>query len=82
MVDVVVTSDQLQAVALEYAKKIAKVAPLSIAGIKSSINAVRQTFACHAKSATDDLLLLVSSEDFHHGQESFMKKKKPVWKGR
>ena len=82
MVDVVVTSDQLQAVALEYAKKIAKVAPLSIAGIKSSINAVRQTFAGHAKSATDDLLLLVSSEDFHHGQESFMKKKKPVWKGR
>ena len=82
MVDVVVSGDQLMAVATEYAKKIAKVAPLSVAGIKSSINAVRQTFAGHAKSATDDLLILASSEDFHHGQESFMKKKKPLWRGR
>ncbi len=82
MVDVVVSGDQLQATAIEYAKKIAKVAPLSIEGIKSSINAVRQTYAGHAKSATDDLLILASSEDFHHGQESFMKKKKPEWKGR
>ena len=82
MVDVVVGHDQLQAAIVEFTRKIAKLAPLSVAGIKSSINAIRSTYATHAKSAGDDLLILASSEDFRHGQEAFLRKRKPDWKGR
>lgn len=82
LVDIVVPHDQLQAAILEFTNKIAKMAPLSVAGIKSSINSVRQAFATHAKSASDDLLILASSYDFKHGQEAFLRKRKPEWKGR
>ncbi|EQD28124.1 Enoyl-CoA hydratase/isomerase [mine drainage metagenome] len=82
IVDVVVPSDQMQAAIVEFTGKLSNIAPLSAAAIKSSMNSVRRTFASNAIAAGNELLILASSEDFKHGQESFLRKRKPVWKGR
>ena len=82
MVDIVVPSEQLTVVIAEITGKIARLAPLSVKGIKASVNAVKQTYSTHARLAGSELLILASTEDFINGQAAFLAKKKPEWKGR
>lgn len=82
LVDVIIPHEQTDVIMPEIAEKIAKLAPLSVSAIKSSINLVRQAFASQAKYAANELTLLASSRDFSEGQEAFLQKRRPIWENR
>ncbi len=72
--------------AIEWARKIAKSAPLSLAAIKSVI---RETEAMDVETANDfmrsggidDYNKMLKSEDAKEGTNAFSEKRNPEWKG-
>mgnify|MGYP000091239878 CR=1 FL=1 len=82
IVNLVVDSEQLEDVAMEYAEKIALSAPRSISSIRKVFAEVYSTYSLPFKVAMREILLLTQLEDFKIGCGAFVKKKKPEWRNR
>ena len=82
LVDVVTDDEMTLMVAMEYANRLSRAAPLSIQSIKSVANLHRTGVQPEARFSQNELIILSSSEDFAEGQEAFLSKRKPVWAGR
>jgi enoyl-CoA hydratase/carnithine racemase len=76
--------DELEARVLELAGEIAANAPLSLAGNKRIIRALRtQPLPTEVERELIDLReSCFRSEDFREGVRAFAEKRKPVWRGR
>jgi len=82
IVNVVVDSEQLEDVAIEYAEKIALSAPRSISSIRKILAEIYATYNLPFKVAMREILLSTQLEDFKVGTGAFVKKKKSEWRGR
>jgi enoyl-CoA hydratase len=78
LVNKVVSSEKLEEAAMEMAKKIMRVAPLSAELIKTTVNKKIEDL----DSIIDATAMLFSSEDLREGALAFLEKRVPVWKGR
>jgi 3-hydroxyacyl-CoA dehydrogenase len=82
LVDIVVPPDQLEATGAEIVMKILRAAPLGVEAVKSSVRAYRRMYKELLRAATQDLVILSSSQDFSEGARAFVEKRPPTWKGR
>ncbi|MDH5419024.1 MAG: enoyl-CoA hydratase/isomerase family protein [Candidatus Bathyarchaeota archaeon] len=78
LINKVVPPEKLKDAAMETAKKIMRVAPLSAELIKTTVNKKIQDM----ESVIDATAMLFSSEDLREGAIAFLEKKQPVWKGK
>ncbi|MFW0793873.1 enoyl-CoA hydratase-related protein [Gordonia sp. CPCC 205515] len=82
LVNAVVDADDLIATAVDYARRVASSAPLSLAACKELVRLA----VIDPTSVTDRLShwqsVVFSSEDAIEGATSFMQKREPQWKGR
>ena len=80
--DVVEQGEQL-AKAMEYARKVADGAPLGVQGVlKSTHAAEREAHDAAVKKMFADLVPVMKSEDAAEGLQSFMERRKAVFRGR
>lgn len=82
IVNAVVSSDQLEDVAREYAEKMRNPAPRSVAAIKKIIGEIYNAYSQAFKVAMREILIATQFEDFKEGMGAFLKKKRPEWRGR
>lgn len=80
--DIVTKDEMTMMVATEFATRISRSAPLSVRAIKSAVNLARSQDLPLVEQAKNELLMLALTEDFAEGQNAFLKKRKPFWKGR
>jgi len=73
-----VPPEKLKDTAMEMAKKIMRVAPLSAELIKTTVNKKIEDM----ESVIDATAMLFSAEDLREGAIAFLEKREPVWKGR
>jgi len=78
LINKVVPPEQLKNAAMEMAKKIMRVAPLSAELIKTTVNKKIEDI----DSIIDATAMLFSSEDLREGAIAFLEKRQPVWKGK
>lgn len=82
LVDVVVPAGELNSAICEFTEKISRIAPLSAASIKRSMNMVRDTIRNQFDLSSKELVHLASTHDFKEGQKAFLSKRLPEWKGK
>ncbi len=82
LVDAVVDSDQLEIAGVEIAEKISELAPLSVKAVKKAKNSVMRVLRNSLDNAISELIMLSATEDFGEGMTAFLKKRKPMWRGR
>lgn len=78
LVNKVVPPEKLEETAMEMAKRIMRVAPLSAELIKTTVNKKIEDM----ESVIDATAMLFSSEDLREGSIAFLEKRQPVWKGK
>jgi len=78
LINKVVPPEKLKDAAMEMAKKIMRVAPLSASLIKTTVNKKIEDM----ESVIDATAMLFSSEDLREGAIAFLEKRQPVWKGK
>jgi len=78
LINKVVPREKLKDAAMEMAKKIMRVAPLSASLIKTTVNKKIEDL----ESVIDATAMLFSSEDLREGAIAFLEKRQPVWKGK
>ncbi len=78
LINKVVPPERLKDAAVEMAKKIMRVAPLSASLIKTTVNKKIEDM----ESVIDATAMLFSSEDLREGAIAFLEKRQPVWKGK
>ena len=78
-----VEADELEAVTVEYAERLAANAPLSIRASKYFINQLGLERAQRDEARMDAMQREAeNSEDFQEATRSFIEKRKPVFQGR
>jgi len=83
LVEIVAPHDELRAVTLELAGKIAAKSPLTLRIAKEAVNASRSLPLDDGIRYERDLFCLCfSSEDMAEGVDAFLAKRSPQWKGR
>jgi 3-hydroxyacyl-CoA dehydrogenase len=82
LVDIVVPSDQLEITGVEIVEKIKRVAPLSTLSIKRAANSIRNIYLDKLQMASQELVVLSSTEDFKEGMKAFIEKRSPKYKGK
>jgi 3-hydroxyacyl-CoA dehydrogenase len=82
LVDIVVPSDQLEITGVEIIEKVKRVAPLSTMSIKRTINSIRNTYLDRLQMASQELVLLSTTEDFKEGMKAFIERRQPKYKGK
>ena len=83
LINRVVEADELQAVTIEYAERLAANAPLSIRASKFFINQLGLERAQRDEPRMDAMQREAeNSEDFQEATRSFLEKRKPVFQGR
>lgn len=83
MVDVCVPREKLEETVMEFARELAKKAPLALRKIKEVMNKGMDTdLKSGLKLEEEALNFLTQTEDFQEGLMAFMEKREPQWKGR
>ena len=83
LADVVVPMDKLEETTIEFAKKLARKAPLAIKRIKVVMNKGADTdLKSGLKLEQEVVAALAQTEDFQEGIMAFMEKRPPKWKGK
>lgn len=82
LVDIVVPSDQLEITGVEIVEKVKRVAPLSTMSIKRAANSIRNIYLDKLQMASQELIVLSSTEDFKEGMRAFIEKRSPKYKGK
>ncbi len=82
VVDLIVSHDMLEEVAVEFVDKISLLAPLSARAIKRTMNAVRDSIKVAMDLAAKEIELLIPTKDFAEGMKAFVSKRRPEWVGR
>jgi enoyl-CoA hydratase/carnithine racemase len=83
LVNRVIPHDELEDAARDWADRIAQNAPLAVAAIKRLYrHGLSQDFESHSHHVLMQLMLLMRSDDFKEGIQSFIEKRDPVFTGR
>ena len=83
MVDVCVPMEKLEETVMEFAKELAKKAPLALRKLKEIMNkGIEMDLKSGLKLEEEALNYLTQTEDFQEGLAAFLEKREPVWKGR
>lgn len=82
LVDIVVPPDQLEVAVVETIENIKRVAPLSATSIKRTVNMIRNSYLNALQFASQELVLLSTTEDFSEGMKAFLEKRPPKYKGK
>ena len=83
VVNRVLPDDQLEAATYAFAERLAKAAPLPLAMIKKSINAMGNfDLASMLEVETTQQLVCLQTDDFKNGVEAFKAKREPVFTGK
>ncbi|MEM2672830.1 MAG: enoyl-CoA hydratase/isomerase family protein [Candidatus Hadarchaeales archaeon] len=83
MVDVCVPMEKLEETVMEFAKDLAKKAPLAVKKIKEVMNkGIEMDLKSALKLEEEALNFLTQTEDFQEGLMAFLEKREPQWKGR
>jgi len=81
LVDMIVSTDQLEIAGVEYAGKVSSLAPLSAKAIKESMRALRETFKASLDAGMHEIIELIPTEDFKEGMAAFVQKRRARWRG-
>lgn len=83
LVDSVVSKEELDKVASDFAAKLASKPPLGLKKVKEAINrGIDLDLQSGLKIEQEALGFLIQTEDFQEGIAAFMEKRQPQWKGR
>ncbi|QXJ29392.1 3-hydroxyacyl-CoA dehydrogenase / Enoyl CoA hydratase [Saccharolobus shibatae B12] len=82
LVDIVIPPDQLEITGVEIVEKAKRVPPLSAMSIKKTINSIRNTYLDKLQMASQELVLLSTTEDFKEGMKAFIERRQPKYKGK
>jgi enoyl-CoA hydratase/carnithine racemase len=82
LVNRVVEPDELMAVAMDYAARIAANGPLGVAASKELTRLAQVDQEAKAERETELQKVVFASEDAREGATAFVEKRAPVWKGR
>ena len=82
LVDVVVSSDQLEATGAEMVMKILRAGPLGVEAVKSSARACRRAYKELMRAALQEVVILSSSQDLAEGTRAFLERRTPMWRGK
>ncbi|MGE3272873.1 MAG: enoyl-CoA hydratase-related protein, partial [Chloroflexota bacterium] len=80
LVDEVVPLDQLEERVMEQARRIAKLAPLTLSAIKEAARRQMEAFAI--PDSEELMLSCYLSQDFQEGVRAFLDKRSPAWQAR
>ena len=78
----VVDPDLFESTVNEYAETVASNAPLTIRATKEMIRRIEDDRTVAADTGSDLIVECYTSDDFHGGVDSFLKKQSPTWTGR
>ncbi len=80
MVDIVVSSSDLEATLMDVLEKIGKSAPQSVVKMKETVNRVKQKYIDELNFGKQKLVEAAETGDFKQGMEAFVQGKPPIWK--
>jgi enoyl-CoA hydratase/carnithine racemase len=83
LANAVVPADQLLDEAMRWAGEIAAQPPLAVAAAKRTMRAgLDATFEANVHHVMAELMLLMHTDDFTEGVQSFVEKRPPIYEGR